>query len=210
MLESDPVWYEDVRVLARRYDEFFPARDQSPEERVNSIVRLLLYSSAAVYAYTRRARYAVFGVAAAALVSLAYKGSTWSRRGDVDHESSRPVARGGIRPADAQRASRQQCTLSTPDNPFANLLLSDLADNPGRPPACKYDDHKELIRENFNRGLVRNAYDIYENENSQRQFMTMPNTTAAPDTTAFAQFCYGNEGRKTCKEDPSQCTGAFP
>ena len=116
---------------------------------------------------------------------------------------------GGVRVKNALKA-RRACTLSTPDNPFANVLLTDLADRPNRPPACKYDDQKDLIRDNFNRGLVRNVYDVYEKENSQRQWMINPVTTSTPDTVAFAQFCYGNAGRKTCKEDPSKCTGAFP
>lgn len=219
MLASDPVWYEDVRVLARRPGEFFPSRDQSPEERVNSVVRLLLYCAAAVYLYRRQAKYLAFGLAAVGTVSLAYRGTSDKARGKsssgsagrwrVDSRVERPASAAGVRVPHVLRAKRK-CTLSTPDNPFANMLLSDLADNPGRAPACKYDDQKDLIRDNFNRGLVRNVYDIYEKENSQRQWMINPVTTSTPDTVAFAQFCYGNAGRKTCKEDPSKCTGAFP
>ena len=229
MLPSDCVWYKDVRVLTRRPSEFFPRRDQSPEERINSIVRLLAYCTLAVYMYKRRPKYFAFGAASIALVSLAYRGTVRRGRGGGggggvggrgggggtggggggEGVERRVVATGGIRASHSQRAP-QQCTLSTPENPFANMLLSDLADNPGRAPACKYDDHKDLITENFNSGLVRNSYDIYEKENNQRQFITMPVTTSTPDTVAFAQFCYGNSGRKTCKEDPSKCTGAFP
>jgi hypothetical protein len=206
MLVADPVWYRDVRALARRPGEFFPCRDHSPEERVNSVVRLLLYISLAVFLYARRAKYLLFGLGAVALVSLAYRGPAGAR-GHV--LSSRPASTSGVRVRDVQRAKRQ-CTLSTPDNPFANMLLSDLADNPGRAPACKYDEHQDLIEANFNKGLVRNVYDVYDKENSQRQFMTMPVTTGIPDTVAFAKFCYGTAGRATCKDDPSKCTGAFP
>jgi hypothetical protein len=59
------------------------------------------------------------------------------------------------------------------------------------------------IRKNFNKGLFRNLDDVYEVENSQRQFVTMPVTTSAPDTIAFAEYLFGN--KKTCKEDPSLC-----
>ena len=97
--------------------------------------------------------------------------------------------------------------MSTPDNPFANMLVSDLATNPGRPRACAYDQHANLIEKHFNQGLVRNLYDVYDKENSQRQFMTMPVTTAAADVSAFARYCYGGLGRKTCKEDTAKCTG---
>lgn len=106
-----------------------------------------------------------------------------------------------------QRKSKGACTASTPDNPFANMLVSDLAANPSRPPACSYDTHSNLIEKHFNQGLVRNLYDVYDKENSQRQFMTMPVTTSAADVSAFARFCYGGMGRKTCKEDTAKCTG---
>lgn len=234
MLRSDPVWYQDVRVLTRRLDEFWPSSDQSPEERVNSIVRLLAYCTLAVYLYKGQVKHLAFGAVAIGVVSLAYRGGgarvmtrVWARVGGggnnkrrqggtagcgrraAVHHQGRRHAVGGVRPKHAARAATQ-CTRSTPSNPFANVLLTDLADNPGRAPACKYDEHQAEIRDNFNRGLVRNVYDIYEKENSQRQFMTMPVTTALPDTVAFANWCYGSAARPTCKEVPGKCTGAFP
>lgn len=228
MLRSDPVWYQDVRVLTRRLEEFWPSRDQSPEERVNSIVRLLAYCTLAVYLYKGQVKHLAFGAAAIGVVSLAYRGGgggggrsrvLWTapgcnsggRRaagGGACRQARRHTV-GGVRPKHAARATAQ-CTRSTPSNPFGNVLLTDLADNPGRAPACKYDQHQAEIRDNFNRGLVRNVYDIYEKENSQRQFMTMPVTTALPDTVAFANWCYGSAARPTCKEVPGKCTGAFP
>ena len=122
---------------------------------------------------------------------------------------SRVPAVGGV-PSPTPARLQQTCTKSTPDNPFANVLLSDLADDPARPPACKFDAHSDLIEKNFNMGLVRNEYDVFDKESGMRQFMTMPVTTATADTVAFAHYCYGNAGRPTCKEDPSRCTGAFP
>lgn len=219
---TDRAWYNDVRALVRRPEEFWPSLTHNPDERLNSIVRLLAYVTLGVSLHRRDTKYMPFGVLAIAVVSFAHLGAfggaaraaacgrphpTTGRRGDG--QAACPAV-GGIRRDSAQKPARLACTLSTPNNPFANMLLSDLASNPGRPPACKYDQHKDLIRHNFNRGLVRNAYDVYEKENSQRQWMTMPVTTSAPDTIAFAQFCYGNAGRPTCKEDPSRCTGAFP
>lgn len=200
MLTSDRVWYQDVRAITRRPAEFFPSRFQTPEERVNSIVRLLLYVTVGVYLYRRQAKYLVFGLAAIAAVSVAYKG------GSGDPTVRRRASVAGVR-VDSVLPAQRACTLSTPNNPYANMLLTD---DPARPPACKYDDQQDLIRDNFNRGLVRNMYDIYEKENSQRQWMINPVTTSTPDTVAFAQFCYGNAGRRTCKEDPTKCTGAFP
>ncbi len=206
--DRDPVWYRDVRVLARRPAEFFPAADQTPEERVNSIVRLLLYCTAAVFVYSRQGRYAAFGLASVAVVSLAYRASLPERPGRQGRpgRATRPASVAGI-PVDDVLPAQRECTPSTADNPFGNVLIGD---DPGRAPACPYDEQASVIRDNFNKGLVRNVYDVYEKENSQRQWMTNPVTTSTPDTIAFANFCYGNAGRRTCKEDPSKCTGSFP
>ena len=221
LVGSDAVWYEDVRVLLRRPDEFWPAMDQAPEERLNSMVRLVAYCALALYAYARNLNHVAFAVLAIALISLAHRGVADDRAtvrcggpGTRGAGCGRAIARvAGHRSGDddwAEDRMDRACTRSTPDNPFANFLVSDYARDPGRPAACKYDQHKGEIEANFNRGLVRNAYDVYDKENSQRQFVTMPVTQSAPDTIAFAQFAYGGMGGKTCKEDPSRCTGALP
>lgn len=218
LVGSDAVWYQDVRVLLRRPDEFWPAADQTPEERLNSMVRLVAYCAVAVYAYARNPNHLALAALAIALVSLAHRGVADERDARApatrDRGCAHVAGRRGVvaEAADDQFLPRKDraCTRSTPDNPFANFMVSDYASNPGRPAACKYDQHKDEIEANFNRGLVRNAYDIYDKENSQRQFVTMPVTRSAPDTIAFAQFAYGGMGKKTCKEDPSLCRGAFP
>lgn len=222
MLGSDPVWYQDVRVLPLRPTEFFPSRDQSADERVNAIVRLVLYAAIAVFAYTRSPGYIAFALVAVSVVSLVHgvgqrrKSAPGTR--DMEHGGlaggggAGGLAGGGLGglagggPESAQRVARA-CTRSTTDNPYANRLPGDA---PDRPPACKIDDHADAVRANFNAGLVRDPFDVWERGNSQRQFMTMPVTTGAPDTMAFARFCFGGAGRKTCKEDTSMCTGALP
>ena len=73
---------------------------------------------------------------------------------------------------------------------------------------CAYDSQATTIRRNFNKGLFRNLDDVYEVENSQRQFVTQPVTTSAPDTIAFAQFLYGSRGQ-TCKESTKACRPWF-
>lgn len=220
MLSSDPVWYQDVGVLFRRYDEFFPARDQTAAERVNSIVRLLAYCTLAVYVFGGRPRYLAFGVMAIAVVTVSYMRPPRPPCG-----SARPGGRagggadGGALDDDAHdehesRGDRHQtrhvlrgsrrCVKSSPDNPFANFLVSDPRN---RPAACKYDEHADLVETNFGQGLVKDVYDVYDKQNSRRQFYTMPVSASIPDTVAFAQWCYGGRGRATCKEDGAACTG---
>ena len=236
----DPIWYRDVGVLARRPGEFFPSRDQTAEERVNSLVRMFVYSGIVVYAYSRKPKFAILSLTAIALVSIAYRSV---RREHVEYTPARALASVGSQgqagvgnmahgtssSTDGTHGSAgmgsasvggsagvgtgskhgsqagTSCTRSTPQNPFANVLLTDYTDNPDRPPACDYDSMKQDVRHNFNRGLIRDAGDVFEKENSQRQYFTTPVTTTYPDVQAFAQFCYGKP--TGCKENTRRCTG---
>lgn len=198
---EDPIWYDNPKVLAARWSTFFPSPSMSLAERANAYVRLILYVTAALYLYRRDSRYIVFGVGLVVLVTALYMTPTTS----IGRSSSRTVERLTASSPQPASASRKPCRKSTPENPFANHLLTD---DPLAPPACPYDEHAELIRENFNKGLFRNVEDIWERQNSQRQFYTMPNTEKIPDTKAFAEFLSGNlTTRKTCKEDTTVCTG---
>jgi hypothetical protein len=244
--QHDEAWYREVRVLWRRPLEFFPTRDHTPAERLNSLVRFVTYASLGVYAYNRRPKTLVLALAAVALLSVAF----WMRPadpaprfravGDDDGTNDRlnrladaaadasttgaaagstnaanatsgpplMTARVKARAEAAKRAAGAgggECTWSSRTNPFANVLLTDYADDPERPPACDYDAMKHDVRRNFNRGLIRSTLDVYERENSQRQFYTTPVTTTYPDTKSFAEFVYGT--KVGCKENTAKCTG---
>jgi hypothetical protein len=191
-MKGDPVWYNDVAVLWKdgRLREFFPAVDQTPEERVNALVRLIAYASVLSFAYNNHLRTLVIGGGIIAVVSLAFKPNRNER---YPSSATDPVTT-------AQALGSPPCTKPTRDNPFGNFLLTD---DTSRAPACMYDDVKDDVHKHFNEGLIRNATDVYQKENSQRQFMTMPVTSTIPDTAAFANFLYG--GMRSCKVDPSYC-----
>ena len=192
---GDKVWYRRPAALFARPMEFYPAASQSPEERINALTRLIAYVAVGVGLWRGDARALLAAVAAVAALSAvhAFGAEGFSGPGSDFAET-------------ANRAPRGKCVKSTAENPFANVLLTDLADDPDRPAACDYDSMKDDIEDNFNRGLFRNLTDVYDRENSQRQFMTNPVTTGIPDTLAFAQFAYGSEA-KGCKESPAACTG---
>lgn len=192
-VQGDKVWYEDVSVLAAHPTEFFPRPDHTAEERVNALVRLTLYATLAAWAYNRQPRTLVFGAGVIAVLSFAF-----SSRPEAFPASSLDGVAGRLLAVQGKGT----CTPPTRDNPFANVLLTDLG-KPSRPPACPYDAVKDDVKANFNAGLVRNASDIYERENSQHQFYTMPVTTTIPDTAAFSNFLYG--GMRSCKTDAAAC-----
>jgi hypothetical protein len=88
------------------------------------------------------------------------------------------------------------CTRPTPENPFMNVLVSDIGDNPLRPAACDVEDHRvrNKMHQYFDAGLYRDVDDIFHSKASDRQFYTMPVTTVANDAGAFASWLYGSTG----------------
>ena len=213
-MAADDIWYNQPRVLLARWTEFFPSREQSAEERVNSLVRLCVYASLALYAYRRDPRVVAAGLIVAGVITVAYRPGRELLGPSAPAASRTPAARTVQGPFGPQAVdyvpapaapADEACVLPTASNPFGNFLLTDHADRPDRAPACEYDFVKDDIRREFNDGLPRNVGDVYERQNSQRQFYTMPNTRSLPDTKAFAEFLYGNSGG--CKQDPSKCTG---
>ena len=184
-ISRDPIWHQDISVLWRKWDQFFPRATQTTAERINSIVRFMLYTSIALFAYNRKFKYVLFALLSAGVVTYMYDGTV------------------ATMPDDAfELKDATECVKPTKDNPFGNFMLTD---NPARPPACGYEEVKDQTRAAFNEGLFRNADDIYERENSQRQFYRMPVTTSIPNTKAFADFLYGHH--VSCKEKAVMCTG---
>ena len=55
----------------------------------------------------------------------------------------------------------------------------------------------------FNNNLFREVDAVWERENSQRQFYTVPNTSIPNQRNEFAEWLY--KSRATCKEDNNNC-----
>lgn len=202
-LVSDPIWYENIKILFLRPKEIIPSRDQSDAERVNALVRLVLYCAIAVALIRSNVMYLVLGIAIVVIMSLAFAMGEKKRKKNESYSNLRPTT---------VKREKKDCSRSTPDNPYSNATVGALLGDEGRPPACSYDSPGVArdMQKNFNRGLFRSLEDVYDKGNSQRQFYTMPVTTAAPDTIAFAEFLYGRKGEAgTCKENPAMCEPRF-
>lgn len=98
---------------------------------------------------------------------------------------------------------KNSCKKPTPNNPFMNPTVNDF-ELDFQPEACNADDEeiKQQIDNSFNEGLFRDVSDVFEIENSQRQFYTVPNMNP-PDTITFANWLY--KPTNICKTDQTKC-----
>ena len=82
-----------------------------------------------------------------------------------------------------------------------NVLLTDIIDNPKRPPAAPaYEPpiNKAINNSTMDPRLFLDLGDNLSFDRSMRNFHSMPNTTIPNDQKGFADFCYGN--MPSCKE----------
>ena len=97
--------------------------------------------------------------------------------------------------------------LGTVKNPFSNVLLTDIVDDPERkaaPPSFNPDIYEDITEntkrmvqalnpgiKNVNRQMFGSLIDQFDLEKSNRQFVSMANTRIANDQGAFANYLYG-------------------
>lgn len=108
-------------------------------------------------------------------------------------------------------STKSPCQMATPNNPFGNVLPTDNVANPGRGPSCLDRDDTDnkwtfaaspfaasFIDPNTGtgslrtpgQGLFRNVDDVWNVNNGQMAFNTLPNTTIPNDQAAYLKFLY--------------------
>jgi hypothetical protein len=98
------------------------------------------------------------------------------------------------------------CRKPTVDNPFTNIVFSDYLDSSNIAEPCNIDNKniQTDMQNLYNSSIYRNIEDVFERENSQRMFYTVPIRTVPNDQTEFANWLY--KSSPTCKENSQNCT----
>lgn len=193
----DTFWITNPSILLckERFLEFWPSVDMNQVEKINATTRFVLYSTILVFAFTQRASVVAAGLAIILAIGIVGKYDT-NKEAFQDMEG--PFVKAGSFVNDRG----ETCRRPTDDNPFANPMPGDPMDSP---PACLYDEVKDDIKQKFERGLYKNMNDIFDTENSRRQFYTIPNTKFPNEQTKFAKYLF-SQG-PNCRSNPTSCTG---
>ena len=102
-----------------------------------------------------------------------------------------------------------QSTLPNPRNPFMNVLIDEIKNNPSRPEAASVENPvvKSNMDDYFRVNWFSDPTDVFGKSQNQRQFITMPSTTVPNDRKSFQDWLYKIPG-KTCKEGGREaCVG---
>lgn len=92
-------------------------------------------------------------------------------------------------------------TYPTEANPFMNILVNEVYDNPKKPAAATIDTNNmaRQLSDQFQTRMYGDPTDVYQHTQDQRVWATGPITSIPNDQGSFANWLYRVPGR-TCKE----------
>lgn len=213
-----PFWAENPNILLNLsyITELFPSEDMTYNQKLNAISRLILLLTLVIYLLTQTFRGIVYGVLSLFAIYLVHyyhflektkKDTFTGLDGQTVNNNPALSAIGGD--ADKLLVSPMQVfDKPTAENPFSNVLVTDITGNPHKKPAPPaYNDQtnqsilaaaKEAVL-NANPGqpdisdkLFKDLGEQLTFEQSMRQFYSNPSTQNPDDQQAFAEFCYGS------------------
>lgn len=100
---------------------------------------------------------------------------------------------------------KENCRKPTLQNPFTNIVFSDYLDSNNLAEPCNVDNQEisNEMQNLYNSSIYRNLSDVWERENSQRMFYTLPIQTIPNNQMDFANWLY--KTGPTCKENTEYC-----
>lgn len=194
---NDVFWSMDLSILwdKNRLIEFFPTKDMTLNEKMNSIARLSVYATLVLVIYKGQLWPLYIGLLGMAM-SLFLQNSSNESNINSDKYISAELNK-------IEGETTDLCTAPTKDNPFMNISVNEYIDNPTRSGACDPKTVSEETEAHFNVNLYKDVDDLFGKNNSQRMFVTNPITTIPNDQQNFAKWLYSTPS--TCKEDQENC-----
>ena len=219
---ATPFWLSNIQVLYdRKYLlEIIPNKKYDMNRKLNSMVRFSIYFS--LLSYLLRNDKNVFCLPFIVLVitTFVHRNYKQDKKEELEQKMVKPDKSDSLNKDKVSTTidniidniddttEYDVCKLPNNENPFMNLNLMDVGTGKDITPACdSYNNEyiKEKIEDKFNNKLFKDTNDIFNTNNSQSRFYTMPNTDIINDQEKFMNWCYKTP--PTCKEGNGlQCT----
>lgn len=187
-MTSEPFWYTEPNVLFRQdtWYMFVPQANMSVRASLNAVVRFSVYLSTLLFVTARDPWYLLI-IPLVMGITVVLNGWFPEAKKMMEGFVSGPVVTG---------YQGKEVSLPTSDNPFMNAGLTDILDNPERPPAAEITSIN--VRDQVNTAFAQtsNIYmdttDSFDMLQSQRNFYSVPQD----DHAGFLKFL-GKNGQYT-------------
>ena len=213
---TTPFWFNDPIILFNKESilEIWPTQQMNFEAKLNAISRIVIIMSLLGFIFTRNSNLIIIGIVTLAIIFTLYKlrKQTIVKEGFSVNPSIQPSIQQSLapmttNPVTLESVLRSEFHPTTKKNPFGNVLLTDIADNPNRKAAAPsfnpdvYDDITSSVKKqtqmlnpgiiNTNKQLYGDLKDNYDLDNSMMRFYSTANSRVENDQGAYAKYLYG-------------------
>lgn len=219
-------WTNDPTILFNKEYilELWPTTDMCYEQKLNSISRLIILLTILGYILTMSKRILAIGVLTLLVIFVLYSMRKQKITKDMlegfNVQATLPSVQGNevtgmfdnkpssyVNPVTLDAVLRTEFKEGNKKNPFSNVLLTQINDEPERkaaPPSFNVDVDEDITKnvkktvqmlnpgiKNTNKQLFGDLWQQFQLDQSNRIFYSTPNTRVANDQGAYGQFLYG-------------------
>lgn len=204
-------WSNDFTVIFNKnyITELWPSPEMTYEQKLNAITRCVLLLTFLGFIATMKLSLLLVGLLTLGVIYFMFK----QRKVKATKEGFGAVMRNDLpikfrSPEDVKEVVESEFDSGTKRNPFGNVLLTDIMDNPDKrsaPPSFNPDIEENITKnvkrsvqmmnpsiENTNKQLYGDLWQNFQLDQSNRLFYSTANTKVVNDQGAFADFLYGN------------------
>jgi hypothetical protein len=209
-------WSNDPTILFNKeyIFELWPTSSMCYEQKLNSISRLIILLTILGYILTMSQRVIVVGVLTLLVIYVLFSMRKQKLTKDMlenfdvqGNEVTGMFDKSYVNPVTLDSVLRTEFKEGNKKNPFSNVLLTQINDDPERkaaPPAFNVDVDQDITKnvkkavqmmnpgiKNTNHQLFGDLYQKFQLDQSNRVFFSTPNTKISNDQGAYAKYLYG-------------------
>ncbi len=215
-------WSNDPTILFNKeyIFELWPTTNMCYEQKLNAISRLIILITILGYILTMSQRVLVVGLLTLVVIFVLFKMRKQKLTKDMLNEGFQAIKGNEVtgmfdkkpdsyvNPVTLDSVLKSEFMEGTKKNPFSNVLLTQIGDDPDRksaPPSFNVDCDEDITKnvkrsvqmmnpgiKNTNKQLFGDLWQEMQLDNSNRVFYSTANTRVQPgDQASFGQYLYG-------------------
>ena len=207
---SIPFWINDPKILLNNQYilELYPTNIMTQEQKLNAISRLVILLSVLALILTKSINFLIIGFITLFIIYLWIQFNPEQKITKENFQNNISSVNKKLDKNTLKDFLKNEFQQPTKKNPFSNVLLTDINDNPNRksaPPAFNPDVYEEITQstkkltqnlnpdiKNTNKQLYGSLSDEFYLDQSNRAFFSTANTKVCNDQGAYAKFLYGH------------------
>jgi hypothetical protein len=218
---SIKIWFDDPTIIFNKEYIFdlWPTTDMCYEEKINAITRMVILITILGYILTTSQRIIYVGVLTLVVIYALFTMRKQKISKDLINEGFKVKSNevtgmfdkkpnSYTNPVTLDNVLKTEFKEGTKKNPFSNVLLTQIMDEPERksaPPSFNVDVDEDITKnvkravqmmnpsiKNSSKQLYGDLYQQFELDQSNRQFFSTANTRVENDGMSFAKFLYGD------------------